>query len=593
MMRFHPLLSLLVGLVALWGCSGGGKDKDGSVPTESTVGDGPKLPDGYSAWPCEEPGKSCNAHDPCALDPVCSTDLLCIPNGFQSCNDNLDCTDDVCKGMGLCDNIPKADTCALPVKTGGSDAGAGTTETRCFNKDDSHPNDPCLLCDPETSSTAWSPANGGSCDDGNDCSKDDYCQQGQCKGVYYGDQCADEFGCTDDLCDGKGGCVGNQLKSDWCLINGACYKDQGTHPNGSCFICDVKTSQSDWTAITNTCMIDNKCYNSAAQHPTGTCATCDPAKSTTTWTTSGVGCLIDNVCYKAGDKDTINCSTCDPTKSTTAWTPLSGLCKIDGKCYNQGDKHTGNCAECDTAASATSWTVKGAFCLIANVCKNPGDKDSINCSQCDPNTNKYDWTPLSGMCKIAGACYTDQQKDATGCLMCSYSTSSTSWTPVAGASSTFYGFETGTATGWTLTGSDPAVKWQVSTKRPGSGTYSLYYGDPVAGNYAGSNTNNGTATMPAIQLAAGKKAGLTFSLYMDTEGSTSYDTLKIYVGSTQVWEKDSTQQVTQEKWQTVSINLSSYAGQNVVIKFVFDTEDDIANSSEGVFIDDLTIYHNC
>ena len=28
------------------------------------------LPDGYKLWSCVTPGKACNAHDPCAVNPV-------------------------------------------------------------------------------------------------------------------------------------------------------------------------------------------------------------------------------------------------------------------------------------------------------------------------------------------------------------------------------------------------------------------------------------------------------------------------------------------------------------------------------------------
>jgi len=593
-MRRTVIHATLLSMVMVLGCSDdSSKEKDSGTTTV----DAAPLPDGYQKWPCEEEGKSCNAHDTCAIDAICKRDsngdLFCIPTALQDCKDELECTDDICKGMGLCDNLPKAGFCALPVQVGGSDAGPGTTEIRCFKKDEANPTDPCQVCDPDTDPKKWSPANGGACDDGNACTKEDYCQNGVCKGVNYASQCADNFGCTDDLCDGKGGCLGNQLRSDYCLINGACYKDQENHPNGSCNICDVKKSQSAWTAITNTCMINNQCYNDQAKHPSGDCAICDPAKSTTAWSTTGNGCLISDTCYKTGDKDSIQCSECDPTKSMTAWTALAGLCKIDGQCYAQGDKHTGGCAECDTAASSTSWTVKGSYCLIQDVCKNPQDQDSIQCAECDPTKDKYDWTPLSGKCKIAGQCYADQAKDTTGCLQCVYSTNPTSWTPVTGASSQAYDFESGAATGWTLTGTDAAVKWQVSTLKPGAGTYSLYYGDPSAKNFEGSGANSGTATMPAITLTAGKKAGISFSLYMDTESSTSYDTLKIYVGSTVVWEKDKTVTVTKKAWQEVTIDLSSYAGQSVTIKFEFDTQDSVANTGEGVFVDDITIYHNC
>ena len=596
MTMMHTRLLAVIMAALAGACSGGGTtEKDGSTPKEATTTDSTTgLPDGYgSLWPCEEPGKSCNAHDPCAVNAICSNSKLCIPSGLQNCDDGLTCTQDLCQGMGLCQNVPQAGMCALPVKIDASDAGAGSTVMRCFKKDDPHPSDPCLLCDPDTDPTKWTPANGGTCDDGDDCTKDDYCQLGVCKGVSYLTQCADAYGCTEDLCDGKGGCLGNQLKSDYCLINGMCHKDQEMNPNGTCGVCDVKSSQSQWTTVSNTCLIANKCYNVGSKHPTGDCATCDTTASKTAWTPSGNGCLISDVCYKTGVKDTIQCSECDPTKSTTAWTPLTGKCKIDGKCYAQAATHPGGCAECDTAISSTTWTVKTAQCLIANVCKNPGDKDTVNCSQCDPTSNKYDWTPLAGLCKIQGKCYTDKAVDATGCLTCAYATSPNQWTPVTGASAVSYNFDAGVSTGWTLTGTDATVKWQVSTKRPLSGNYSLYYGDPVAGNYAGAGTNSGSATMPAIQLTAAKKAGITFSLWMDTEASTSYDKLTVSVNNTVVWTKNSTQTITMSTWQPVTINLSTYAGQSVTIKFNFDTSDSVLNSTEGVHIDDITLYHDC
>ena len=46
-------------------------------------------------------------------------------------------------------------------------------------------------------------------------------------------------------------------------------------------------------------------------------------------------------------------------------------------------------------------------------------------------------------------------------------------------------------------------------------------------------------------------------------------------------------------WMAVSVDLSAYAGQTIGITFEFDTVDSVANSTEGVFIDDIFIYDNC
>jgi hypothetical protein len=160
-----------------------------------------------------------------------------------------------------------------------------------------------------------------------------------------------------------------------------------------------------------------------------------------------------------------------------------------------------------------------------------------------------------------------------------------------------YDFEQGAATGWSITNSDTKVGWVVSTKRPLGGSYALYYGNPVTGHYddGGQGGNNGTATTPAVMLTAGKKAGLSFMLYMDTESGTFYDLLTITVNGTKVWESDSTNVPygSMKKWLPFTVDLSTYAGKSVSIVFKFDTMDDVANTTEGVHLDEVTIFHGC
>jgi Beta-propeller repeat len=397
------------------------------------------LPDGYGPlWPCTVAGKACNAHDPCAIAPVCGADKLCRPTQLQICNDELGCTDDTCMGMGQCRFDPKVGACALAVHTPSpTDGGMGSTEIKCFFKGDKKPGDPCQQCDPDQDKKKWTSANGGYCDDKNQCTKDDYCQGGICKGTSFLTQCADQYGCTEDLCDGKGGCLGNKLKSDWCLIGGACYKDGMNDPGGSCKACDVKQSQSAWSTFTNSCQIDGKCLKPGDKHPLQ-CAECDPVVSKTTWTVKTPHCLIDGLCKKPGDKDLIGCASCDPTKNKYGWTPLSNLCKIGGKCHSKGDKHTGGCAECDPAVSGTAWTVKGSDCLINDVCKKPNDKDAIGCATCDPTKDRYDWTPIAGLCKISGTCYKSGDKHPGLCAECDPAVQSTAWTVKTAADCLIY-----------------------------------------------------------------------------------------------------------------------------------------------------------
>ena len=227
-----------------------GPGKDGPKSQDAAqVGDGPvapsfdasPLPDGRGPlWKCTTPGKLCDSHNKCALVSICGQDKLCHPTMIYSCADGLACTDDNCLGSGQCENKPKAGTCALFTGTG------ATQQLKCFKQGDKKPGDSCKICS-ATSPTKWFGANGGACNDNEDCTQNDYCQGGVCKGTYFGQKCADSFSCTEDLCDGKGGCLGNKLKSGWCLINSTCYPKGAKNPSGGCSYCDPTTSSTSWT----------------------------------------------------------------------------------------------------------------------------------------------------------------------------------------------------------------------------------------------------------------------------------------------------------------------------------------------------------
>ena len=441
------LVSALAASLALTACSDevfwvgdqgiGKKDRGGKKKDAFSPDTRPALPKSYKPYKCNKPGKSCNAHDPCAFNPVCGQDNKCWPEYLMDCNDKLGCTVDKCLGLGMCSNIPKKGFCRVMYRVGIDDGGVPVTVPKCVAIGTRKPDDPCMGCQPSQgdggvmNNTKWMPMSGGSCNDKDDCTMNDVCIGGTCKGTSFLKQCADQFGCTKDLCDGKGGCLGNKLMAGWCIIDNTCYKKGGKKPDGSCFECDPSKSTKQWTAISNTCKIDGKCYNKGDFNG-GKCAVCDPAFSKTSWKAVAGRCLIDKVCKKPGDLDAIKCATCNPNKNKYKWSPLSGVCKINGKCYSKGAKHPLGCAECDPAKSGTSWTVKGNFCLINNKCYNPKVKDSIKCGTCEPTKAKYKWTQIPGLCKISGTCYNKGAQHPGKCASCQPGVSATSWT-VGGA----------------------------------------------------------------------------------------------------------------------------------------------------------------
>jgi len=159
----------------------------------------------------------------------------------DTCKPNCDaeeCGDDTCGGS--CGPICGIDgTCYFP-----EDHKAGNT---------------CLVCDPTSSTKAWTPTPGVVCDDGNACTLDDVCVEGTCKGTAItcaepgvcqragvcnkqtgaceykaqsdGTECSDDDACTlDDVCM-SGECVGVPMV---CEEVGPCQRAECVASSGTC-----------------------------------------------------------------------------------------------------------------------------------------------------------------------------------------------------------------------------------------------------------------------------------------------------------------------------------------------------------------------
>ena len=96
----------------------------------------------------------------------------------------------------------------------------------------------CQLCDPEAASRAWSNAKTTTqnCEVVTGPCADAYCENGLCKSTPNEDLCDDGLACTlADACS-DGACTG-QLRSDACLIDGACYAELAQRKLYPCHIC--------------------------------------------------------------------------------------------------------------------------------------------------------------------------------------------------------------------------------------------------------------------------------------------------------------------------------------------------------------------
>lgn len=172
-------------------------------------------------------GSPCEDGDPCTGPDTC-TSQVCTGGG-DACADDLACTPGDCiPGVG----------CVV-------DPGACAIDGACWSDGDEQPGNPCMICDPRVDPLAWSPGLAVPCDDGDDCTADDSCAAGVCGGRAY--DCPDEgLACTEDLCDGLGGCL-HRPAAGSCLIDGACFAPGESNPLEPCEACDPGIAPTAWT----------------------------------------------------------------------------------------------------------------------------------------------------------------------------------------------------------------------------------------------------------------------------------------------------------------------------------------------------------
>lgn len=197
------------------------------------------------------------------------------------CAKNSDCDD---KNSCTVDSCTPQHTCLYKVLPGYC-----VINKVCYASGKSNPGDPCQICDPGQSTSAWSTkANGAVCT-------------------------ADGIHCTDDTCQ-AGKCV-NTLKSGWCLISKTCHVKGKFDPQNACRWCDPTTSTSAWS-----------------NRPSGVGCTSDGLTCTTDTCQAGTcthkltgGCIIGGKCVAEGDtKPGDVCSACVGSLSTSAYTFVSG-----------------------------------------------------------------------------------------------------------------------------------------------------------------------------------------------------------------------------------------------------------------------------
>jgi hypothetical protein len=141
--------------------------------------------------------------------------------------------------------------------------------------------------------------------------------------------------------------------------------------------------------------------------------------------------------------------------------------------------------------------------------------------------------------------------------------------------------------GWVASG-----LWHMSSSCPPTGTAcagtsAAYYGQDTNCTFNTGVTNSGTLTSPSIALPSvppGGQISLSFCSALVTENLGGYDEAEILVNGNPVGAASES-----SDWTTVTVDLTSFAGQNITLGFRFDTVDGVNNNFRGWHVDNIVI----
>ena len=291
---------------------------------------------------CDD-GDPCTVADQCAdgactgvaVDCQCQADEDCqLLEDGDLCNGTLEC--DTSKFPYLCQVVSGSEV-FCPVSAG-QDA-------------------PCLeaVCAPDSGECGFAPLPGAiACDDGDACTVNDMCGEGQCLGGA-GANCNDGLPCTLDLCDPESGCFHENAQGD-------CDDGNPCTTGDSCLdgVCQAEllVDCDDGNACTkDQCLMDGQCANSPVA---GACSDGDP-------------CTVNDWC-DAGQCVSGQTMVCNDGNPCTA-----DSCGVDGNClFVEAD------LPCDDGNNCTSGDHCDSGQCVYDSLKDCDDNNVCTTDSCDP-----------------------------------------------------------------------------------------------------------------------------------------------------------------------------------------------------------------
>ncbi len=312
-------------------------------------------------------------------------------------------------GSGVSENRREADASTELAPLAPAPCPGCAVEGNCEGAGVTHPESPCLVCDPSRATDAWSPHE-GPCDDGKTCTVGDRCQDGVCQGA--------DFPCDDGVaCNGTSRCDASGER---------CTAAVNQCPEGQ--LCNT---ESDSCAIDcDGCAIDGVCVSAGEAAPGNPCLTCQPGVSSESYSplpgascgNAASACSLQDTCDESGecranhapegqpcgDAVARACDapdSCDGAGSCLLRLVANGVACDDGAFCSAADSCQGGqcvgvspcaaplvCNETDDRCQC-----ENGGCVVAGSCVAPGSLNPDNaCELCDPARTIFGYSPNTG-----------------------------------------------------------------------------------------------------------------------------------------------------------------------------------------------------
>ncbi len=294
--------------------------------------------------------------------------------------------------------------------------------------------------------------------------------------------------------------------------------------------------------------VQSLCFRDVACETDADCAPGDGAEACVLGACTEAGCAVADTCEPPPEL-----SPCDAAEAP------ADCCIADSDCDD------GNPATLDVCDGATcAYTLNPDACVTDADCS---DGDSCTTETCEGGICAFRGDSAATCCTEGDAAIADFDRDTLQGL---YVTDN---------------FETG-------------VFWRTDPTRSSSGDFALYCGEPVSQTYASDRRVKSSATTRPLTVPAGGETTLVFDLYKHTRTTRHFDVFQVALlrdeGLFPLWtSKDLGDGTTNGAWREVRVPLTDYAGQDIQVRFVFDSADAAPGGFEGTYIDTLRLETRC